>query len=195
VETRRAPHLIRLETENYVVRTLEPADATAAWGEWLTDPEILRNLNAAPRRMSIDDLRTYIARFNRIDAHILGTFEKATGQLIGIRSIYIDWAKREFLINTLIGDAAKRHKGVLNETTQSVFTYFFETLDLLAARASAVSTNTIIVERMMRGDWILERTDRKPAAGGVGFVELLHFRRTRELWRQRHVPGAAAKSS
>ncbi len=180
------PHLIRLETENYLVRTLELADANESWGRWLTDPETLRNLNAQPRQMSVEDLENYIRRFDRKTSHVLGTFEKASSRMIGMRTFYIDWLRREFISNILVGERESRHKGVFNETHVPVYGYFFNTLDLLTARASVVSTNEVMLARLRRSGWIQVNASRKPAADGVGFVEILSLRLPREVWKKKH---------
>lgn len=184
-----APLAIHLESERYIMRTLEPADANEAWGQWMTDPDTVRNLNIQPRHVSIETLQTYIKSFNRTTSHLVGTIEKSTSRLIGIRSIYVNWEKGEFLSNTLVGESEARHKGVLKETHRVIFAYFFNTLDLVAAQASAVSTNTVILDLFKSRGWIHQHSARKPAADGQGFVEIHHYRMPRDVWRKRYQPG------
>lgn len=192
METPLAPRLIRLETPRYIVRTLDPADATEAWGNWLTDPATARNLNARPERMSAGAIRTYIENFDRMSAHLLGIFEKETEQLIGIRALYIDWKHREFLVNVLVGESEARNKGARGETSTVMYRYFFEDMGLEAARCSVVSTNATILNVMARNGWNQIHKDRKPAADGQGFVDLHHFRLTRDVWRRKETDRARA---
>ena len=183
--TEHASRFIRLETPHYLLRTLEPADATASWGDWLTDPAAAQNLNARPVRMSIEAIRDYVEKFDRATAHLLGIFVKDTNALIGIRSIYVDWKRREFLVNVLVGESEARNKGARGETRTVMYRYFFEELGLDAARCSVVSTNAPMLAVMTRNGWRHEHISRKPNANGEGTVELHHFRLTRDAWRQK----------
>jgi RimJ/RimL family protein N-acetyltransferase len=179
--------LVRLETPRYIVRTLGTEDATETWGDWLADPTAARNLNALPKRLSAAEVRAYIEKFDRINSDLLGIIEKETGTLIGIRANYIDWKQREFLINVLVGETEARNKGARSETRTAMYRYYFEDLDLLAARCSVVATNTAMLNVTKRNGWVHERTSRKSAADGNGAVELLHFRLPRGVWRQKEI--------
>jgi RimJ/RimL family protein N-acetyltransferase len=178
-----APRTIRLETANYLLRTLEPADAAESWRDWLADPDTARQLNAQPARLTLEALRNYIASFNRATAHLLGVFEKDGGRLIGIRAIYINEPRREFLVNVLIGERDARNKGARSETRAAIYRYFFDEMDLETARCTVLATNAPILRVMARGGWIHERTEQRPSPE-QGTIELLHFRLPREVWRQ-----------
>ena len=181
-DDRRKPRVIRLETDRYVVRTLDPDDATENWGEWPNDEEAARALNNSPQRITREQDRTYIERFDRVNAHLLGIFEKETGTLVGFRSIYINWEDGSFLVNTLIGEREARNKGARTETRDVVFHYFFFDLDLRTAHGTALADNETILRAFRRKGWIHERTVARPASGG-GTVDILHFTLPRERWR------------
>lgn len=177
--------VIALETPDYIVRTLEPGDATEPWRHWLTDPQTARNLNARPEPMSDEVVRKYIASFNRTTSHLLGIFEKQTGRLIGIRAIYIDLARREFLVNVLVGESEARNKGARTQTRTVMYRYFFDDMGLETARCTAVADNAQILKVIEQNGWIRDRTERKTAASGEGFVQLYHFRLPRNVWRRK----------
>lgn len=176
---------IKLETPRYVVRSLEPADAARSWNDWLKDPQTLRNLNARATTLSEEDLQAYIARFDRKTSHVLGIFKKDTDRLIGVRTVYVDPARNDFVMNVLIGESDARNQGARTETRDVIYRFFFEELDLHAARCTAVSTNEGILRVLENNGWIHERTDKKASATGEGFVELLSFRLPREVWRNK----------
>lgn len=177
------PRTIRLETPNYLVRTIEPGDATDEWRQWLLDPVAARMLNVHPEKLSREALHAYIARFDRSTAHLLGIFEKDTDRLIGIRAVYVDPILSEFLVNVLVGETGARNKGARGESRTVMYRYFFEDLGLHTARCTVLSHNEPILKVMHENGWILDRTERRPAAVSGGAVEVLHFRLPREIWR------------
>jgi RimJ/RimL family protein N-acetyltransferase len=189
------PRLIRLETPHYVVRTLERADALDGLRNWMTDADAVRNLNARPAVLSKKELDDYIKGFDGVTSHLLGIFEKETGALVGVRAIYVHPQLREFLVNVLVGEREARGKGARSESRDVMYRYFFEDMDMLAARCSVLSTNEPVLRIMDRNGWVRERTQMKPAASGQGFVELREFRLTRDVWRRKTAEQAAASST
>jgi RimJ/RimL family protein N-acetyltransferase len=182
---RRPPRRIHVEMPNYIIRTVERADATGRWCNWLLDPAAIQQLNTKPKLLSLPELEAYIARFDGVSSHLIGIFEKTTGRIVGMRSIYVDHAKREFLDNILIGEPDARGKTARSESTEAVLPIFFEEMDLLASRCSIMADNAHMLALVARKGWALERIERKAAASGSGTRELHHFRLTRETWRAR----------
>jgi RimJ/RimL family protein N-acetyltransferase len=179
-----APRTITLETPHYIVRTLEPGDATEAWRDWLADPETARNLNARPERLSAEAVRAYIAGFDRVTSHILGIFEKQTGRLIGIRAVYVDPKRSEFLVNVLVGETDARGKGARTASREPVYRYFFEEMNLQTARAAIVGRNTSVLAGMSKRGWVETRVETRQSAAGDGTLNLHHFRLPRDVWQR-----------
>ena len=186
------PRTIVLDTPHYIARTLESADITPAWQDWLRDPTAASNLNAKPATATREQLRDYVQSFNRTTSHLLGIFEKETGRLIGIRAIYLNPEHNEFLVNVLVGETEARNKGARSETGDAMYRYFFEEMGLGSARCSVLSTNEPILKVMRSDGWLHEHTSHKPAANGQVLVELRHFRLTREVWRRKEAEKKAA---
>ena len=182
-----APRTIKLETPNYIVRTLEAADATDGWREWMTDPTALRHLNAKPRVLTDAEIHAYIARFDRMNAHLLGIFEKDTGDLVGIRTFYIDPKRNEFLVNVLVGESEARNKGARTETRNATFRFFFEELGMQAGNCTVLATNEPMMRLMAPNGWIHEGTTRNPAADGRSTIEVHRFRLPREIWKRKEI--------
>lgn len=181
------PHAIALETPDFVIRTLEPGDATEAWRDWLADPETARMLNAKPDALDVEAVRKYIASFDRMRAHVLGIFEKRTGRLVGIRAVYVDAKRSAFLVNVLVGDKAARGKGARRQSRAAVYRYFFEVMNLATAHATVVADNTIVLAGMAKRGWIEDGVENRQSAAGSGRVEIRKFRLPRDVW-QRFAP-------
>jgi RimJ/RimL family protein N-acetyltransferase len=183
--THQAPRNIVLETPNHIVRTMERGDATESWCKWTADPLAARTLNMAPRELTMDQLRGYIDRFDRATSHLLGIFERESGRLVGIRSIYINFAAKEFYDNILVGEADARGKRARSESTDAVLPCFFEQMDMLSSTCTILADNAHMLEIVARKGWVHEGTETKPRAIGPGTVKLMKFRLTRETWRRK----------
>jgi RimJ/RimL family protein N-acetyltransferase len=177
------PRTIRAETANYIIRSVEPDDVTEGWTEWMLDGRAQRMLNAMPRRITQNEIRTYIAGFNRKTSHLLGIFEKATGTIIGMRAVYIDPVNKEYEVNMLIGEPEARGKGARKETRFAMHNFMFEELGLESARCTVVADNAEMIGVLAANGWRHENTSTKPRADGQGLVEIRHYRLTREAWQ------------
>ncbi len=178
-----APRTIVLETPNHVIRTMERGDVCAEWCKWTADPVAARALNAKPVEMTMEQLHAYVERFDRSTSHLLGIFEKETGRLVGIRSIYIDFAHSEFYDNILVGEPDARGKRVRTESTDAVLPYFFEEVGLKSSVCGILADNTHMLEIVARKGWVHEGTEIKPRANGPGAINVMKFRLTRDVWR------------
>lgn len=179
------PLIIRLETLHHIVRTVERADATERWGKWFLDPTAARHLNLRPFEMSLDRLRGYIDGFDRVTSHLLGVFDKETGMIVAIRSIYVDFARREFLDNILVGEVEARGKYARAESTDAILPYFFEELDLESSRCTVLGENKKMLELVARKGWVHEGSELRPSVVGGAPIEVRRYRLDRDTWRQK----------
>jgi len=171
---------IRLETPHFILRTIEPDDASVEWTQWRKDPTAARMLNAPQRDVSTEEIRDYIAGFDGHASHLLGIFDKLDGKLIGIRAIYVDWQRKEFVVNVLVGETAARGKGARTETRDVIYNYLFEELGLETARCTILAHNTDVLRIMDENGWQHIDTSYKPSVSGGAPVELRHFSLSRE---------------
>jgi len=179
----RAPIAIVIDTPNYVVRTLEETDEMGDWGRWLDDPNTARMLNAAPKTLTADDFKAYVRGFDRINNHLLGIFRRKDSRLVGMFSNYVNWEHSAFLINLIIGDVGERKTHVRHETSWRVNRYFFEQLDLKFQHATTLATNIPAIRALEEKSWTLSSRSTKPSASGGSDVEILHYARSREVWK------------
>jgi RimJ/RimL family protein N-acetyltransferase len=185
------PSKIRLETPHYILRTIEPDDASDSWGQWLTHSDTARMLNAPVRAAPVKDIRDYIATFDGHNRHLLGIFQKDGDQLVGIRALYVDWGRRSFVVNVLVGEVAARGKGAREETGEVMYRYFFEVLGMQAAVCTVLAHNAPILKVMSDNGWKLTDTTYKAATAGGAPVEVRSYRLSRETWARKAVEKAA----
>lgn len=177
---------IDLDSERFKVRSLDIADATPRWGEWLNDPHASLMLNARPRRLEPAELQAYINKFDQISNLLLGVFVKDSGQLIGFGTVEIVDGGHKVLPTVLIGEPEFRNFGVMSELRDTVAVHFFEVLGFDGALASVLEHNTIIIHALQARGWTLKQRlpKHKKSATGEGFHDLLIFEITRETWRR-----------
>jgi RimJ/RimL family protein N-acetyltransferase len=185
----------RLESVNYILRTMQDADADLDWGRWTANPTTARLLNSAPREMSVGERRAYIGRFDSQTSHLLGIWRRADDQLVGFWSIYVDPKRSAFSLNVLVGSADDRDQSALKETRDLLYPYFFEELGLENALCSATARNERMIAFLKRQRWTHEGTVHKPSASGGGLTAILHFKLTREAWRERCADEGAKRAS
>jgi len=181
----KGPLTISLESPQFLLRSLEATDDGTAWGDWLDNAETAALLNVAPTRLTPDDFRAYVNRFDCTHAHALGIFRRDSQTLVGLWSIYIDWPNRHFIVNLLVGEPHERNRRVRAETADLVHRQFFEELGLLNAHCSAVESNLQIRRILETKGWQLVSREHKAAPDGATPVGILHYILPRDVWRRR----------
>jgi hypothetical protein len=179
------PHKIRFETAHYIVRTVEIADASESWGQWLTRAETAHMLNTQARHAAIEEIRKYIASFDGHNRHLIGIFQKDGGAHVGIWAFYVDWIHREFMVNVLVGEVDARGRGAREETRPTLYRFFFETLGMEAARCTVLAHNVPTLRVMDRDGWMLTDTQYKASAAGGAPLEVRGYRLSRDTWARK----------
>lgn len=176
---------VRLESDKYLVRTIEPSDASERWAQWMSEPDLAHALNLPERRWSKADIIKYVAGFDQRTVLLLGIFDKPSGAHIGIFTVDINPVTGQFISNMLIGEPEYRHIGVMMSLTVPYRDYFFETLGLKVALGSVLARNTPVIEYLRKTGWQLDRTLKggaKSQRGGEP-LDICLFSQSREAWR------------
>ena len=115
---------------------------------------------------------------------MIGVFERALGErMIGFNAVYVDWAHREYMINTLIGESDARHKGARSETRLPIHAYFLEELGLESSVCTVVEGHPSLA-LMESWGWRTEHRSEKASASGGAPIGILHMRLTKSAWRR-----------
>jgi len=118
---------IRLETENYVVRSIEHADVNEDYRDWTHDQEIMAGVNSSPTEMTIEDMHKYVDRFDNRNSFHFGIFDKNAGnKMIGFFVIYRDRRHNLAQTNVVIGNKDYWGKAAVLETRSAVLDFLFD---------------------------------------------------------------------
>lgn len=192
-----APRL-RFETKNYLIRSLTRGDASEGWCNWLADPTTARLLNAPCRRLSRDELESYIAKFDNHQRILLGIFHRPSATHIGVMTILASRTGQDALINLVIGDERFRAIGSIMEMREvrtAVTNYLFFERGFRAMFASVVAHNKRVISFMRLAGWeVINRVPSKPSSAGE-VVDLILFRKTRESYVRREGKSWTMESS
>src|SRR5258706_13047234 len=141
---------ITIDTPNLKVRTLTTADASDRFASWFSQDEVRSALNLPAQNKTKADIVAYLNTFDQRSNLLLGLFDKANDLLVGLLTIQIDWQIGRYLVNTIVGEAAYRSKGVMLEITLPFRDYFFEMLGLNVMTATALATNKPIIAYLVK---------------------------------------------
>ena len=177
---------VRIDSEKYLIRTIEPDDASDRWASWMSDPEVTHMLNLRARTWKKADVLDYIKTFDQLSSLLLGIFEKQSGTHIGVFTVDINQVRSQFLVNLLIGEPEYRNKHVTSSIAMPFREYFFETLGLNMAVASVLAHNAPMIHYLKKNGWKLDRTvkhGKKSNADGA-MLDVCLFSLPLDAWRQ-----------
>ena len=184
-QSRVPRRIVELHADKYLIRTIEPADASERWASWMSEPETRHMLNLPARSWGKPDIVKYIGTFDQRSCLLLGIFEKSSGLHVGVMTVDINYATRQFLVNLLIGEPEYRHKGVTTSIALPYREYFFETLGLDTALASVLARNAPMIRHLRKSGWQLDQTlTRNARSNATGeMLDVCLFSLSREAWR------------
>jgi RimJ/RimL family protein N-acetyltransferase len=185
---------VRIDSEKYLIRTIETDDASDRWASWMSDPEVMHMLNLRPRTWMKADVLDYIKTIDQQSSLLLGVFEKQSGTHIGIFTVDVNQVQSQFRVNLLIGEPEYRNKRVTSSIAMAFHEYFFETLGLNMAMATVLGHNAPMIHYLKKNGWKLDRTvehSRKSNADGT-MLDVCVFSLSRDAWRRwtKENPGA-----
>lgn len=175
---------VRIETPHLYMRTLTADDASERWAAWFEQDDVRTGINLAAAKKTKADIVDYIKKFD-LHSHLLwGIFDRTNDLLIGFITAQIKWNTESFLASTVVGEAAYRNRGVMQEVSPPFRAYFFETLGLKVMTASVLATNKAIIRYVEKTGWTLSHTLKghtKSNADGKP-IDLLLYSLTRDSW-------------
>lgn len=116
---------LTLESENFLIRSLTPADATDEYISWWNDKEVQESLGFNPRGWTRDHAVRHILNFDNRKRLHLGIFPKGKALPIGFISI-LTKTKGCVQTNVVIGNKSYWGKRVPIEVRTRVLEFLFE---------------------------------------------------------------------
>ena len=178
---------VHLTTERFVLRSLAASDISDRWGGWSDDKAIVTPLNIAQRRMTKDDLRRYVARFDNENNYLIGVFTKAMTLHIGFFVIDVNRLHATASFNLVIGDKSYWGKGVVNEARAALLDEFFDNRGIEKAYGTPLARNHPAVFNYKAQGWKLEgiQIGQCRSVTDGSRLDQYHFGMLRTTWRQR----------
>jgi RimJ/RimL family protein N-acetyltransferase len=178
---------VHLTTERFVLRSLAASDISDRWGGWSDDKAIVTPLNIAQRRMTKDDLRRYVARFDNENNYLIGVFTKAMTLHIGFFVIDVNRLHATASFNLVIGDKSYWGKGVVNEARAALLDEFFNNRGIEKAYGTPLARNHPAVFNYKAQGWKLEgiQIGQCRSVTDGSRLDQYHFGMLRTTWRQR----------
>lgn len=183
---RPQPVLIDMPAGRFRLRTLKPEDAKPDWLDWLSDPAVMEGLNAPTRRMTLDDLKGYVARFDQFIRSLVGIFEPRGNALIGLVMIEVDPRHALASVHMLVGNKRFWGRGAAIAAGEAVVRHCFDRRKLEKVMFCPLADNQPAIAVCLYHGLRLEGIFRAHRAGAGGRrLDQLQFAMTREEYLQR----------
>jgi RimJ/RimL family protein N-acetyltransferase len=177
-----------LQTDRFLLRSLDPADASDRWRGWIKDPAVMTPLNAPVRDLSLHELANYLSAFDNRNRFIIGIFDKGDGGQIGFFVVEADLGHRSATFNVVIGEKDWWGRGVVNEARSALLDFFFEQCDFEKACGAPLARNFAAVFNYKTQGWRHEGTLRghRRSISDGSRLDQYQFGLLRHDWRMRH---------
>ena len=116
---------VHLETENYLIRSLTPADVDDRYMGWFEDPDVIVQASL-PLGMNVEQRRRHVGAFNNAANFHLGIFCKESGLMVGFFYVFMDYHNKLARTAAIIGDRSYWGKKVVIECRDALFDFLFD---------------------------------------------------------------------
>lgn len=184
---------VKLETKNYIVRTLTPQDASDNWLGWARDPEIMKPINTPVMEMKREQLQNYIRTFDRRTRYVFGIFDKKTSEHVGFYQLKVSPLQRTVTFNVLIGEKSHWGRNAVLETREVLLDFFFEQRGIEKAIGMPLVRNFPMIYNYNAQGWEMEGLLRGHcrSASEDKRLDQYQFGLLRSAWRARTKKGSS----
>jgi RimJ/RimL family protein N-acetyltransferase len=120
--------LVELETERFILRSVEREDATDAVTGWLEDPDVMVGLNMPRQRMTKAQAVRWILQQDNLRRFVIVVIDKETSTPIGLFTITNDTVNNCVETAVVIGNHDYWGKNVVIEARTALMDFIFDNL-------------------------------------------------------------------
>lgn len=185
--TDKKPVPIRLTTERFLLRSLEPSDANERFAAWLADPEIMRPLNKPLSHLTVEQLKGIIQVCDGINNFQIGIFDRQSKSHIGNFYVSLDYVHHSATFDVLIGDTGFWGTKVVNECRAALLDHFFRVRGVEKVVGRPLARNFPSVFNYKTQGWHLEGILKShwKSFYGEGRLDQYQFCMLKDEWRSR----------
>ncbi len=186
---------ITLETENYILRSIEPAHIPGEIVAWFADKEVMRYMND-PMGMDNNQLSRFFSNYKNTGNFALLIHDKATKKPVGIFRIYIDFKNEMAITRIMIGDKDFWGAAVVLEVRERIIQFLFSAMKIEKICGYVRSRNLPALFNYSRQHFKKEGVRiRQIRNREGGFDDVVEFALFKEDWlEQKRVEYAALKT-
>ncbi|UBB15760.1 hypothetical protein [Comamonas odontotermitis] len=132
---------VRVETSNFVVRSLTAADVTPGFARWFDDALMLQGLNLPALHFSVEGLRAFVASFNNLDNYFIGVLDKRSQNLQGFYNFSVNRTHRVATLTMGMAPHTQMARQILWEVSEPLFDEMFSRSDIEKISARVLASN------------------------------------------------------
>ena len=173
---------IKIESKNYVIRTLDENNIDLSYIECLNTPAITKFLDVDVNyQHTKDSIMKYIKNRDNVNKFIFGIYTKKD-KLIGTHALVYNAETRTGELGVMIGDVNYWGKGVPLESRSAILDWFFKYFDAKQMIAGAFSQNFPAIYNFKRQNWEMYRIDKKWKIIDGKEVDFINYSMSKEEW-------------
>lgn len=176
---------VRIETENYFLRSLRAPDVTDRFVSWFGDHEVMEYV-AMPMNLSRNKINGLISRFDNKSNFIFGVFTKESSLCIGFFRVYCNHRNRSARTAVVIGEREFWGRKVVLEARAGVLAFLFDTLSLNKVWGTVYTRNLPAVFNYKAQGFQCEGILRQEGRARDGsWRDIYRFAMLRDEWLER----------
>ena len=177
---------VKLSTERFLLRTLNEADVSQTYVDWLNDPEVNAFLECRFSVQSMDYVTAYVRGHDRRTSFLFGIFADKGTKHIGNFSLVINSDHKVGVLGVMIGDKEYWGEQVVLEARGAIMDFCFERLDLAKVHGGCYSDNRPAIYNYRRQGWQLDGIRKNNVISKGRYVDVVHFAMFKEDWLSRN---------
>lgn len=159
--------------ERIFLRPIQISDATAEYGGWINDPQVVRFTESRFRKVTVAEVRAYVAAEIKKDGtSFFAIVDQDTKKHVGNIKVHrVDQRHQSAEISLLIGDKSFWGKGVGSEAIRLMTEFAFTKLGLHKLIANCYANNLGSIKAFQKAGFEIEGRMREQYFSGDSYVD------------------------